>query len=245
VSLKPLIYKKNTNWPDRITFTDTQRKEHLVKWKDFAVMTDRWRLVGRDELYDMPLDPGQRENVAGLHPDVVEKLLAAYEVWWSDISVNADGYNRVKIGTTNENPVRLNSYDSHTEEGLPAWSQELVRLARGDNGFWAVRFVHTGKYQIELYRWPKESHLRLNDAAPVGEKISGGDPYPEGKALNIQEARIKIGEQKLQQTVTDTAICASFTLDLKKGDYKMECWFTGAEDIEKDAYYVYVDYLGN
>lgn len=244
LSLKPLILNKLNDWPERIIFTDTQREEHLVKWKQFAAMTDRWRLVGKDELYDISIDPGQKNNVAGENPDVVNKLTAAYEKWWNDVARNADKYNRIKIGTPFENPVRLNSHDIHTKNGSAVWNQNMVRLGLVGNGFWAVEIVQTGKYKIELCRWPKESHLRLGDPAPQGDKIPGGKPYPTGKALNLTKARVKFGDQELSKDVNNLELGTSFTIEISKGTFDLECSFTDADNIERDAYYVYVSYLG-
>lgn len=244
VSLKPLILASTNVWPERIIFTDTQREEYLVKWKQFAVMTDRWRLVGKDELYDMLTDPGQKNNVAKVNPEIVSKLLASYETWWTDVARNAAKYNYIKIGTPFENPVRLNSHDIHTKKGITVWNQNMVRTAQVGRGYWAVEIVQSGNYEIELSRWPQESHLRLNDPAPEGEKIPGGKPYPEGKALTIKKARIKIGEQELWKNASDSDFYVSFALELNKGTYELECSFMDAEDIERDSYYVYVSYLG-
>ncbi|VAW18197.1 hypothetical protein MNBD_BACTEROID01-2860 [hydrothermal vent metagenome] len=119
----------------------------------------------------------------------------------------------------------------------------MVRNAQGEIGFWAVEVAQSGKYKIELYRWPKESHLRLNDPAPKGREIPGGKPYPEGKTLTITKAQIKIGGQELYKEVIGSDSCATFTLELKKGSYKLECRFIDTENIERDSYYVYVDYL--
>lgn len=243
ISLKPLLYDKNNNWPARILFSDTQREENLIKWKQFAAMTDQWRMVGKDELYDISTDPGQQDNVAGAHPVIMKKLLAAYETWWGDNLWNADQYNYIKIGAI-DIPVRLNSHDCHMKEGMPAWSQSMVRNAEGENGFWAVEVAKSGKYKIELYRWPKESHLRLNDPAPKGEKIPGGKPYPKGKALAICKAKVKMGEYELYKEVNSSDSCVTFTLELKKGTYKLECRFFDAENIERDSYYAYVNFLG-
>ena len=244
VSLKPLITGSSNDWPERIIFTDTQREDFLVKWKQFSAMTDRWRLVGKDELYDMSTDQGQKNNVAGANPEIVSKLIAAYENWWSDVARNADKYNYIKIGTPFENPVRLNSHDIHIKKGNIVWNQNAVRLAQVGSGYWAVEIAESGKYEIELYRWPKESHLKLNDPAPEGDKIPGGIAYPEGKALDIKEARIKIGDQELHKKVNDSDPFAGFTLEINKGTFELECSFTDAENIERGAYYVYVNHLG-
>ena len=36
-------------------------------------MTQRWRLVNGEELYDIQTDPGQKTDVASDHPDIVQK----------------------------------------------------------------------------------------------------------------------------------------------------------------------------
>lgn len=240
ISLKPLLYGKSQNWPERILFTDTQREEFLVKGKAFAAMTDRWRLVGKDELYEMTLDPGQKTNVAAQHPEVVEKLLAEYERWWNDVSQNKDKYACIKIGTTKENPVCLHSHDFHTEKGMPTWSQDRVRAAEGVNGFWAIEVAKTGTYEIELCRWPKESGLRMNDKAPSGEKIPGVKPFAEGKALNIREAHIEIGDQDKTVQVLPEETSVKFTLKLKAGKTTLKTWLKDDEGIDRGAYYAYI-----
>jgi len=240
ISLKPLIYGNKANWPARILFTDTQREEFLKKWKQFAAMTDRWRLVGKDELYDMTSDPGQKANVAAKHPEVVGKLLGEYEKWWRDVSQNADKYACIKVGTPNENPVCLHSMDFHTEKGMPAWSQEQLRAAVGENGFWAIEIANAGSYEIELCRWPKESGLKMNDTAPAVEKMAGVIHYAVGKALNIKEARIKIGEQEKIAEVKPEQTSVKFTLKLKAGKTTLETWLKDDQGVQRGAYYTYI-----
>lgn len=240
VSLKPLIAENDEEWPERVIFSDTQREEYLVKWKQFAAITDRWRLVGKDELYDIKIDPGQTNNVASEYPGVVEKLLAAYEVWWQDVSRDADKYNRVKIGTPHENPIRLNSHDLHTTKGYPAWSQSMVRAGNGSNGFWAVEIVNPGAYKIELCRWPKESGLKIRESAPVGDNVPGGKSFITGKPLNIKTARIKIGEIGDIKKVKKGDSSVMFKVKLKKEKSIIQTWMTDEKGNEWPAYYVYI-----
>ncbi len=110
-------------------------------------------------------------------------------------------------------------------------------MDEGANGFWAVETVKSGKYEIELYRWPRESHLRLNDTAP------GGESYPPGKGLNIKSAKIRIGGQEFFNIVEGQDSCARFVLELQKGYYQLECRFKDDENIQRNAYYVYVKCL--
>ena len=87
-SLLPLIHNPQSEWPPRLLVSHKGRwktgvdpNEH--KLRDFAVRGPRFRLVGTDQLYDMLNDPGQTTNVAAQHPDVVQRMLKAYDEWWT------------------------------------------------------------------------------------------------------------------------------------------------------------------
>ena len=37
------------------------------------------------ELYDLKIDPGETTNVIEQHPEIVARLRAAYDEWWSEV----------------------------------------------------------------------------------------------------------------------------------------------------------------
>ena len=85
----PLIESENAAWEDRYLFshrgrwpTGSEPNDH--KWEHFAVRNARFRLVGRDALYDMQADPGQTKNVIDEHRDVADAMIAAYDAWWQE-----------------------------------------------------------------------------------------------------------------------------------------------------------------
>jgi arylsulfatase A-like enzyme len=242
-SLVPLLYHPEKAWPSRILFTDTQREYYLKKYKDYCIMTDQWRLLN-GRLYDIQNDPEEFNDVSANYPEVVTKLNAAYEVWWNKVSINEDKVNAIYLGSEKATEITLSTHDCHIVEGGVAHLQRMIRLGEGANGgHWVVEVVKDGKYQVDLRRWPVESGLKLRDPAPAGNPVPGDKPYHEGKALNIIEAGIKIGEQEFHNKVTDSDVYSRFNIDLKKGTYEMECRFTDAKEITRDAYYVYVSYL--
>ena len=86
-SLLPLIENPQSDWADRFLFTHVGRWHTGVdpekhKWKNFAVRNQRFRLVGKNELFDIENDPGQTVNVADHHPQVVAEMLDVYDKWW-------------------------------------------------------------------------------------------------------------------------------------------------------------------
>ncbi|MBM3883613.1 MAG: arylsulfatase [Verrucomicrobia bacterium] len=85
ISLRPLLLGRNEPPPERTLFVHVQRAFLPPKWKNSAALTQRWRLVDGEELYDITADPGQQSNVAADHPEVVRRLHRDYEQWWASL----------------------------------------------------------------------------------------------------------------------------------------------------------------
>jgi arylsulfatase A-like enzyme len=112
-SLRPLLEGRTEDglWPDRILVTDSQRVKDPIKWKQSAVMTSRWRLVNGTELYDIQADPGQQQNVAAEHPEVIARLRAFYEDWWAELEPTFQQATPIHLGHPAENPTTLTCHD--------------------------------------------------------------------------------------------------------------------------------------
>ncbi len=244
-SLRPLLDRKATPWPDRAIVVDSQRLDELVKLRQAAVMTARWRLVNmspdgdpsRLELFDIAADPGQKNNIAAQHPDVVAKLKNEYDAWWKLTSGRAGEYVRIVLGGP-EPRVRLTCHDWHGAGSERTWNQRGIRTAPAANGFWAVDVAREGTYRIELRRWPEELDLPVNapykDPRPNRETASG-------KAIQAVKARVRIGPADESKPVSATDKAAVFSLRLPKGPAKLETWFYDASGEERGAYFCYVE----
>jgi arylsulfatase len=92
-SLLPLLRDANADWPERTLFTHVGRwpkgKAAESKYKEFRVRTSQWSLVGHDktklELYDLPADPGEQNDLAARQPEVVRRLMESYDRWWDEV----------------------------------------------------------------------------------------------------------------------------------------------------------------
>ena len=83
---------------DRIQFLQyRQNTSPPEKW-DNVVMTRQWRLVAGEELYDIKADPGQRSNLAKNHPEKVNQLRSAHEMWWEEIAKGLEEYSPIVLG---------------------------------------------------------------------------------------------------------------------------------------------------
>jgi arylsulfatase A-like enzyme len=217
-NLRPLLTGKG-DWPPRTLFVHSQRIDHPEKWRKSAVMTDRWRLINGKELYDLPVDPGQRQDVAAKHQEVVGDLRQAYEHWWADISERFDEYCEIVIGSEEENPTSLCCHDWHGALALSG--QEMVRKGIVANGFWAVDVARPGKYAITLRQQPAMAK------------------FP----IQAQTARLTIGAIDATQPVPPGATWVTFEVRLQAGRTRLQTWLNAANGVSRGAYFVEVRHL--
>ena len=226
-SIAPLLDGNATSWPERTLFVDRQT-DQLVQaslaaranaWAlpQFAVLTRQWRLVN-GELYDIAADPGQKQNIAAPHPEVVNRLFAAYTAWFKDVANHRGAYTPFRIGASEENPTTFTARDWHPTEGKVIWRPEqLADDTLFINGFWAVEIVRSGRYAIRLSRYPPDAE----------------------KPMGASAARIKLGDIEQTRTFAPETCSVTFALDLKSGPAIVQTWLKDAQTgRERGAYHV-------
>jgi Sulfatase len=247
-SWRSLVYGNASSLGNRTVVIDSQREDHLVKWKETAVMTQQWRLVSpsadgneeRIELYDIVADPGQKKNVVAQHPGIVQSLKAQYDTWWKRVSARADQYVRITLGTEHENPAFLNCMDWHGDNAMLVWNQRQIRTAPQANGFWAVDIGRGGRYRFELRRWPRELDVAID--APYVDPIPNMEKTP-GVAISVTRAQLTIGAINESMAIKPGDKFAEFVVSLPAGPAELRTTFYGANGEERGAYYVYVERL--
>jgi arylsulfatase A-like enzyme/alpha-L-fucosidase len=123
-SLLPLLENPHADWPDRFVFTQVCRwpagaDPDAFQWENFSVRSQRFRLVGVSELYDMEKDPGQTRNVSAGHPETVAAMKAAHAEYWEQarpLMVNEDA-----IGPATP-PYHRWFEEQMKAGGIPAWN---------------------------------------------------------------------------------------------------------------------------
>lgn len=188
-----------------------------------AVLTDRWRLVGGEELYDIEADPAQSQDLAAAHPEVVAGLRDEYETWWEDVTSRFDEYLEIPVGAVEANPVRLTSFDWYT--GGPP-NQRVMADPPWDgpwaDGFWAVEVVRAGRYRI-----------RLRERPPVAN-------FP----IDADSAHLAVDGQDLEAPVPRGATGVTFELDLSGGKKTLRAAFSKSGGLRRGACFAYVERLG-
>ncbi len=245
MSVKPLLYGKGEEWPNRILYMDTQRLLNLVKYRHYSVMDKDWRLVNGDELYNVTEDLGQKNNVIEQHQEVAARLAEGYEKWWQsfvDEGVN-ERYAYIKAGTPNENPVRICSHDLLTSS-MGVWHQFGAAQPIVAAGIWKVEIVNGGDYRISLRRFPRESGLAINAEFPAAVKpVELERAMPASKNVGFEKASLYIGNFSKTAPVTEALEEVNFTMKLPAGKFDMEARLIDQEGRIYPSYFVYIEKL--
>lgn len=152
-SFLPLLRGQDVEWPRRYLAIQSHRGNNPVRYHQFMIRDDRWKLVHpsgfsnealdgppRFELYDLTADPGERNDLATVHPDEVRRLKAAYDAWFDDVSrTRSDNYAPpcIVVGTEYENPTILTRQDWRVEE-------------KGGIGTWQIHVAAAGDYDVKV-----------------------------------------------------------------------------------------------
>ena len=163
-----------------------------------AVRTSRYRCVcetgqaeaeqGTWQLYDMEADPGEKNDIAAKHPELVRDLSGAYVRWWSETRGGYDPPHRIEIGHATENPVTLHAAQAGAQvrelkydhgpgfalDWLTGWTSLHARAA------WSVEVVTPGEYAVELLCNVREedagARIRVSAAGSSAEAVTR--PFP-------------------------------------------------------------------
>jgi arylsulfatase B len=251
--------------------TDSQRVRDPIKWKQTAVMSNKWRLVNGTELYDIKADPGQERNVIAEHAEQAERMRTFYDEWWHSLEPTFAQTTEIYIGHPDHPIVSLTGHD-WIQEALPPWNQQHIREADGyaratsgvqprsdaddsgqvpsktlHRGYWAVKILSTGHYQVRLRRWPLEADRPITAALPPGDDVPGASKAfraRPGKAIPVTNAILRLDGKDLETKPVltgDKEIV--FAAQFNAGSYQLAPTFVDDEGNEIGAYYTIVEKL--
>ena len=174
-SLRPLLDRQEYAWPPRTLFTQSHRGDEPVQYHNFAVRTQKWKLVNASgfgseklppsgpmyELFDMNSDPYETRDVAAAEPKIVAELKKRYEAWFADVSsTRPDNYapGRAILGSDHEPTTVLTRQDWRGA----GWGPLEV-------GYWDVGVLKPAQFNIKLIFAPADKprtvHFRLGETA--------------------------------------------------------------------------------
>jgi arylsulfatase len=226
VSLAGLLRGEEDKLPERmlvVQYGQTPKKA------DCCVLWNQWRLVKGTELYDIAADPGQKDDVAKKHADVVEKMQKHYDTWWAKIEPRLNEFVPTSIGADKQKVVALTSSDW---QDIYCDNSNHIRQAAGgpQGGHWNILVESDGEYEIALRRWPRELDLPLDSK-----------PDAQAKAFAIAAARLTTGGQEASAKVPAGAKEVVLRVKLTKGKTQLHAWFQDAKGADLcGAFYAWV-----
>ncbi len=155
-SILPTLIGDQGNLADRILHFQCHRGLTPKMYQNCAVMTQQFKLVGNPgtfsdenfsvasesfwELYDIEADPGESNNLAASHPEVVKRLAADYEDWFRSVQAEREFTpGLIHLGNAAENPAVLSRYqDGNYRDGVPYG--------------WTVQIEQSGRYRLTTNR---------------------------------------------------------------------------------------------
>ncbi len=215
-SLVPLLRDAKAEWKRRSLVVNNQRIAEPQKYKDFVVMSRVWRLVGKDELYNLKSDRAQMKNVAAENPMIVSNLMKVYEDWWEQTSGRASSVVPIMVGADEDNPCWLTAHDWHAMK-IP-WHQEVVAEAPAFNSHWEIDVAKAGNYRITLMERPTEAD------------------FP----INATRATLRVGGKTLSKIIEKGATEVSFDVKLNAGRSQLQSTIVDDSGKERGAYYARV-----
>jgi arylsulfatase A-like enzyme len=208
----------------------------LVESYHHIALTERWRLVDEEQLYDIEADPTQQRDVAAEHPDVVRRLKEAVAAARQAEDTRP---HHVTVGGGAQDPVTLTGEDWPTKPAI--FQYEMARITPWDESqVWPVAVHRPGRYRVALRRWPRETATAINAALPRGTWCRAMQACT---SINATQAHLRLGDRTEAVAVTDDMEEAVFTLDLPAGPTELRGWFTGATPERWAARYVEVSRL--
>jgi arylsulfatase A-like enzyme len=186
-------------------------------WEFSCVMQDRWRLINGKELYDVGLDPTQRNDIAAAHPKIVAELRAVYSPFWKSVSPRMTPVS-IDLGNPAENPTVLCSQDWHLPKGNPPWNFAAIAKHPQVTGPWMVDVKKAGRYRLTLRQWPAEA----------------------GKPVEAVRAKLRIAGQERESAVEPGTKGVVFELDLPAGKTELTTWLYDQSGAAGGAYFTEV-----
>ena len=244
-SMAAVLRAQTDRMPTRFLFqrSDHSRVKEGASYRpareDTVVLSDQWRFVNDNELYDIHADPGQEHDIAAQHPGRVAFMHGQLTAYWKSIfPASYDRPRAIRVGVGREvvitplygRPVqgRAGGFQAHVCNGHAALSQ------------WFLELSEAGLYRIELRRWPREVDAAITGSLPPlrGKFVR----HPPGRALPVASMRLQIGERGWTKGVGPDDKAVIFDVDLEAADATpLTARMLDAQGKEiADAFYVYI-----
>lgn len=233
---------------DRMVVIHNMQLEHPLKYKDYCVLTNEWRLVQMNKYrLSTPLlysakDTAQAKDVLSDNDEVYAELRGFYDEWWNKTSLEYNNHSAIELCGAGE-PLTVLTCHSWRGSSEMTYNQIHVRKGIEDKGYWAVEVKKTGYYRIQLRRWPIEADVALQSSVPEIGASPNRHLRPEGKVYDIVKAGIRTNLISAEEAVEENASYSDFLVYLDSETNRLEGWFRCEDELVIGSYYAYISYV--
>jgi arylsulfatase A-like enzyme len=199
ISLKPLLTRASTEWPDRRIFSHWNGR--------VSVRTQQYRLDHQGKLFDLQADPRQDTDVSQQHRELTDQLGREGERWKAQVLPGLSQDDRpFPVGHPDFRYTQLPARDAQTTGGIersnrfPNCSYYTRWTSTDEEISWDVEVLAGGEYDVEIYySCPAADvgstiELRCGDSRLQGKVSQSHDPPLIGAAndrVERQESYVK------------------------------------------------------
>lgn len=150
ISLKPLLMKEKTVWPER---------RIISSWNgNVSVRNQKYRLDNQGKLFNMITDPGQLKDISASEPEIVLQLKETADQWKTGVvSKISKDERRFPVGHPNFKYTQLPARDGKAHGTIKRSNQfpnstfftNWTNL--DDKITWDVEVLSEGDYEVEVY----------------------------------------------------------------------------------------------
>ena len=118
----PLNPKNTNNYKvsKRLLGTVESSNPDNAMYRNCAVRNERYRFVNNKKLYDVISDPGQKQDIAAEHPEVVVEMRKVYDKWWREVRPYMINEN---VPLAKEKPFWIEYEKQKNSGGIKDWVQ--------------------------------------------------------------------------------------------------------------------------
>ena len=235
-SLAALVTGEQDEGPDRKFIVQYGGRHRPTKYGESSVVWNQWRLVEGKELYDLTSDPGQANDVAAEHAEIVEQMQAHYEEYWAEIEASVEVVEPLVVRAEQDTFTDLTS-NSWIEVDCDNRERTANACGPPRGGVWQIEVEQAGQYVIELSRWP--FHLDRDMTVQGPGATIGGMLIERGVALPIDSASLSLnGNRHVTTKAEQGASSVGFELALEQGRNTLQGWFSDSSGKDlAGAYY--------
>lgn len=200
-----------------------------------SIVSGKWRLINGNQLYDISLDQRQKQNVAQQQPEVVERLLASNDTYWTNAFASPNFHQLPPAGLGYAEQQEITFTIQHAiGDDSPLWKQEQVAEGvRNSNAKHIIDVAESGVYTVELRRWPKEN------PGPIGGLPSDTSHDLPYRKIAPKHAHVQIGLQRIAKDVNLDQEAVRVQMHLQKGIHQLTAQFSD-DSGRYGVYYIYL-----